>query len=78
MECANHLNGSICEGFVGRDRNFNRVKIKSANYVSLHHNVKHSVVDLIRIVISNEEKEVGIYFPEVRREKIKMLPLIFV
>lgn len=75
MECAKQLNGSVCEGFVGRDRNFNRVKIKSPSYVKMHHNVKHSVADLIRIVMQNEDTEVATYFPDLQADLSRLREL---
>lgn len=71
MECAGCLSGSDCEGFVAKDGNFNRVKIKSPNYVALQHNVQSSdakSLDLVRIVMANEHDEVAIYFPSLKEE----------
>lgn len=62
MECAKLLNGSVSEGFVARDWQFNRIKIKSPNYVALQHNVKPTPQELINIVVANEEVWVFSFF----------------
>lgn len=63
------------EGYVVCDKNFNRVKVKSPLYVSLHHMANNHVMTHERgleIVRKNELDEVGIYFPEFKEglEKI--------
>ena len=64
------------EGYVVVDKNFNRVKIKSPTYVSLHHmrdNGNMSYERGVEIVRNNEIAEVVSYFPEFKEhlEKIK-------
>lgn len=57
------------EGYVVCDRNFNRVKVKSPTYVSLHHMKNNGVLSYARgveIVRGNELDEVLTYFPEFR------------
>jgi len=55
------------EGFVVCDKNFNRVKVKSTLYVSLHHMKGNGILSYERgidIVRRNELGEVLTYFPE--------------
>lgn len=57
------------EGYVVCDKNFNRVKIKSPLYCSLHHMKGNGILSYERgldIVKSNEIDEVTIYFPEFK------------
>ena len=57
------------EGYVVLDKNFNRVKIKSLNYVNVHHlrgegaMTEKRILDIIR---QNETAEYLIYFPEYK------------
>jgi len=55
------------EGYVIRDADFNRLKVKSPQYVAIHH-VKDSmsVRRMIEIVRTNEGSEFLTYFPELR------------
>ena len=64
---AEALNPIEGEGFVVVDRDFNRVKIKSPRYVSIHH-LKDglTVRGLLEMVKAGEQHEVLAYFPEVR------------
>jgi hypothetical protein len=78
-ECIKAASALDCneEGYVVCDRNFNRVKVKSPLYVSLHHMANNHVMTHERgleIVRKNELDEVVIYFPEFKEEleKIKM------
>jgi hypothetical protein len=63
------------EGFIFRDRKTGkRVKLKSADYVKLHHLLdKLSYKDLVPLILTGEESEVLSYFPEARDsvDKIK-------
>ncbi len=64
------------EGYVVCDSDFNRIKVKSPLYVSLHHMANNHVMSYERgleIVRKNEMDEVLTYFPEFREpfEKIK-------
>ena len=77
-ECVNASKelGPNEEGYVVVDSNFNRVKVKSPTYVSLHHmrdNGNMSFERGIEIVRRNETEEVTTYFPEFKNhlEKIK-------
>jgi hypothetical protein len=60
------------EGFVICDSNFNRVKLKSTQYVSLSHLKQkktasaNSLIKLVQIVINNEGSEFLSYFPDFR------------
>lgn len=59
------------EGYVVVDANWNRVKIKSANYVAAHHLKNNGVVTYSRIVdmiMSGEWSEFLGYYPEYERE----------
>lgn len=58
------------EGFVVCDSNFNRVKVKSPTYVSLHHMRNNGVLSYergVEIVRGNELDEVLNYFPEFKQ-----------
>ena len=61
------------EGYVVRDKNFNRVKIKSPTYFLLHRAAANGKPDLVRYVLENDYEEFLVYFPEYRPkiEKIK-------
>ena len=55
------------EGYVVCDANFNRVKVKSPQYVAIAHlkdSVEHSQRRLVEIIRSNEGTEFLTYFPE--------------
>lgn len=55
------------EGYVVVDKNWNRVKIKSPQYVAVHHlknNGDLNLASLIQLVRTNETEEFRIYFPE--------------
>ena len=60
--------GSDEEGFVVCDKDFNRVKVKSALYCSIHHlrgeNGVMSYKRALEIIKANEQEEVLTYFPE--------------
>lgn len=63
------------EGYVVCDKNFNRVKVKSPLYVSLHHMSNNHTMTYERgleIVRKNEIEEVVIYFPEFKEELEKI------
>lgn len=68
--------GNLREGFVIRDRNNNRLKVKSTAYLIAHRTKGHTltkddIVDLIRI---GEHHEYVAVFPEYKEvfEKVKM------
>ena len=55
------------EGYVVVDKNWNRVKIKSPQYVAVHHlknNGDLNISSLVQLVRANETEEFKIYFPE--------------
>eukprot|EP00121_Abeoforma_whisleri_P002343 Awhi_evm1s2098 len=59
------------EGFVVRDVSYNRAKLKSGSYLSLHHQITGlRGIDPLRFCIqtwlTNEESEILVYFPEYR------------
>jgi hypothetical protein len=63
---ANLLNPIVSEGYVVCDRNFNRVKIKSPQYVAIGHLMGgFSSLNLVKIIIANEGDEFLVYFPEL-------------
>lgn len=65
---ARQLNPMQQEGFVVVDKNFNRVKVKSPQYVAIHHLkdqlTEHGILDIIKI---NEGSEFLVYFPEMHQ-----------
>jgi hypothetical protein len=65
LAAAAELRPLECEGYVVRDANFNRVKIKSPRYVALAH-LKDGFTDrrIIELVRANEGSEFLSYFPE--------------
>lgn len=62
------------EGYVVCDKNFNRVKVKSPNYVALHHckNNLNSFKNLVNLVLNNEGLEFLAYFPEMQEQVEKI------
>ena len=57
------------EGFVCWDvKNNLRIKIKSPQYVAIHHKKTNNFQDIIKIVISGESDEILTYFPELKDE----------
>lgn len=63
---ANRLNPIISEGYIVVDKDFNRIKVKSPQYVALHH-IKDSMSPrkMLEIVRTNESSEFLNYFPEL-------------
>lgn len=64
------------EGYVVVDKNWNRVKIKSPQYVAVHHlknNRDLNIASLVQLIRTNETEEFCIYFPEYKEfiEKLK-------
>ena len=56
------------EGIVVRDKNCNRVKIKTTTYFTLHHLMNNGVMTLeraIELIWENDEEEFLVYFPEL-------------
>jgi hypothetical protein len=62
---ANLLNPIATEGYVVCDRHFNRVKVKSPQYVAIQHLLGgFCSLRLTKIIIANEGEEFLVYFPE--------------
>ena len=73
------------EGFVCRDKNYHRVKVKSEDYVKAHRmisNNKASEEKILSLICSGEEEEFLSYFPtyttifqdiKIKRDKLKYL-----
>lgn len=62
---ANLLNPIATEGYVVCDRHFNRVKVKSPQYVAIQHLMGgFCALRLTKILIANEGEEFLVYFPE--------------
>jgi T4 RnlA family RNA ligase len=66
--------GNQLEGLVVVDSNFNRIKIKSEEYVALHHirsntNTPYALLDVIR---RNETEELLTYFNELEEEIVNL------
>ena len=58
------------EGYVVLDRNFDRVKIKSPEYVKIHrmaNNGNLSMRRAVNVFMENEAEELLVYFPEYRK-----------
>lgn len=57
------------EGFVAIDKNFNRIKIKSPEYVKLHRLKNNGAINntdsIVDIILSGETAEILSYFPEL-------------
>jgi hypothetical protein len=67
MEFASTLNGLECEGMVVVDSNFNRVKVKCADYLRYSHMKEGmSMRSMLDIVRNNEGAEFLAYFEEFR------------
>lgn len=63
------------EGYVVVDKNWNRVKIKSPQYVAVHHlknNGELNFSSLVQLVRANEIEEFCIYFPEYKEYVVKL------
>ncbi len=60
------------EGYVVRDKNWNRVKIKNPVYFMLHKLANNGKPDLVQYVIEHNEDELLAYFPEYRRDIAKL------
>ena len=63
------------EGYVVVDKNWNRVKIKSPQYVAVHHlknNGELNFASLVQLIRENEIEEFCTYFPEYKEIVIKL------
>lgn len=59
------------EGFVVVDKNYNRIKVKSPQYLMAHYlmgNMKFTPKRIVEIIKSGEQNEVLTYFPELQKE----------
>lgn len=56
------------EGYVVRDKNWNRVKIKNPVYFMLHKIANNGKPDFIQYVLEHNEGELLAYFPEYKEE----------
>lgn len=57
------------EGYVVRDKNYNRVKVKSLAYLQVHHLTDCGSVSkkrVLQLIISGEDKELLNYYPEYK------------
>lgn len=73
FEGTRNLNPLEQEGFVVVDEKGNRLKIKSPQYVALHHLVKSiSERKLLELIRHGESEEVLSYFPELKKEHDKI------
>lgn len=73
------------EGFVVKDKNYNRIKIKSEDYVKVHRMISNNKVSeekILSLICSGEEEEFLSYFPiyttifqdiKIKRDKLKYL-----
>jgi hypothetical protein len=67
LSAATQINPMNGEGFVVCDANFHRVKIKSPQYVALHHlRDRFSLSRIIEVVRAGESDEFLAYFPDLR------------
>lgn len=67
LKSCNDIDPIAMEGYVVCDANFNRNKIKSPQYVALHHTIgKTSPKEIVKIVQTNEHSEFLNYFPEFK------------
>lgn len=63
------------EGYVVVDKNWNRVKIKSPQYIAVHHlknNGELNFASLVQLIRANEIEEFCTYFPEYKEYVIKL------
>ena len=73
------------EGFVVKDKNYNRIKVKSEDYVKAHRMISNNKVSeekILSLICSGEEEEFLSYFPtyttifqdiKIKRDKLKYL-----
>ena len=65
IEASNNLDPMESEGYIVSDANFNRIKIKSSEYVAISHiREGFSTRKLLNIVLTNEGEEFLNYYPE--------------
>lgn len=66
------------EGFIAVDKDFNRVKIKSIQYVEFHHTEgaqKHDDASILKIIQTNESEEYLAYFPKYKERHNEILEI---
>lgn len=59
--------GNSKEGFVVVDKYYNRIKVKSPDYITLHHMANNGTIskaDIIKLILDGEDEEYLTYFPE--------------
>jgi hypothetical protein len=65
ITACNTLDPMDCEGYIICDRDFNRIKIKSPEYVAISHlKTGFSTRSIIEIIVTNEGEEFLSYYPE--------------
>ena len=72
LDASKRLNPAQQEGFVVRDASFNRVKVKSPQYVALAHlnfsdSVSLNARHMLRIVVKDEGSEFLVHFPHFKQ-----------
>jgi RNA ligase len=67
LQASELLEPHVGEGYIVCDATFNRIKVKSPQYVALHQ-LKDSLSPkrVLEVVLANEGDEVLVYFPELR------------
>jgi hypothetical protein len=69
VKAVNDIDGSKHEGFVVVDENFNRIKLKSPQYILLHRfKSSFSNFNLFNLALINESSEITTYFPEYEEQ----------
>ncbi len=78
IDFANSLPATSNEGFVVSDSYFNRIKIKSADYVNLHRlkDGLNSIRAVVNLAKSNDYEEVIVQLPEYKQVLTKVSELI--
>lgn len=66
LDVVKNLNGYEQEGFVICDKNYNRIKIKSPDYILKHRLTEQSTDDFLQIIINGEVSELLTYFPKYK------------
>ncbi len=79
LEYAQETKALEFEGFVVCDEEFNRIKIKSPDYVAMHHlktNNAHPEGQLLLALVKGEDSEILAYFPEFAPAMVTMRALL--
>lgn len=79
IEFAKTINPIEMEGFVVRDANWNRLKIKAPDYIRLHHckDNLNSFKNLVGLFLNNESSEFLTYFPDMKEAYDKVVNVTF-